>query len=442
MNTLPTIYKFYQEMKSTTKRNEKIAILERWKDCREVVDLLKVIYDPMITFGVTEREIYKYASEYKPSCTGPSRLIDVLNTLSTRQVSGHRALILCLSCYDALEYDGDEQYYSNMVALLNAIFNKDLKLGIDTKTVNKVIPGLIDTFDVALAFDIQKSPTYLKRVESEQYLITRKLDGVRCLAVVKNNDIKFYSRLGHEYTSLSVLRNAMQTILPKDWEGVLDGELCVIDDDDNENFKLAVSEVKRKTEQMQRPHYKVFDCLTLDEFYGKKESANYSVRLELAKKLLERQETPFLSVLSAVKYSASNFMRAQSIVAQKGYEGLILRSDTPYRSGRTSDLLKVKKFMDAEYQIEDFKGTTKLMKGLSGTMEPVECLGSVVIRHKGNPVDVGSGFSDAQRIEIWRNQEKYLGKTITVKYFEESADAFGNPSLRFPIFKGFRDGNE
>ena len=442
MNTLPTIYKFYTEMKSTTKRTEKIAILEKWKDCKEVVDLLKIIYDPMITFGVTEREIYNYASEHTLSCTSPSRLIDVLTMLSTRQVSGHRALNLCLACYDALEYDGDERYYSNMVVLLNDIFNKDLKLGIDTKTVNKVIPGLIDTFYVALAFDIQKSPTYLKRVESEQYLITRKLDGVRCLAVVKNNDIKFYSRLGHEYTSLSVLRNAMQTILPKDWEGVLDGELCVIDDGDNENFKLAVSEVKRKTEQMQRPHYKVFDCLTLDEFYGKKESANYSVRLETAKKLLEWTETPFLSVLRAVKYSPDNFIRAQTVVAQKGYEGLILRSDTPYRSGRTSDLLKVKKFMDAEYQIEDFKCTTKLMKGLSGTMEPVECLGSVTIRHKGNPVDVGSGFSDAQRIEIWRNQEKYLGKAITVKYFEESEDAYGNPSLRFPIFKGFRDGNE
>jgi hypothetical protein len=57
MNTLPTIYKFYQEMKSTTKRNEKIAILERWKDRREVVDLLKIIYDPMITFGVSSENI-------------------------------------------------------------------------------------------------------------------------------------------------------------------------------------------------------------------------------------------------------------------------------------------------------------------------------------------------------------------------------------------------
>ena len=436
MNTLPTIYKFYQEMKSTTKRNEKIAILERWKDCREVVDLLKIIYDPMITFGVTASTVNAINANTIVG-DGDCNLLTLLGRLSKRIYSGNIALSVCqFFSLTSVMANSDNPH---MRELLDAVWDKDLKLGIDTKTVNKVIPGLIDTFDVALAFDIQKSPTYLKRVESEQYLITRKLDGVRCLAVVKNNDIKFYSRLGHEYTSLSVLHGALSMILPRDWEGVLDGELCVIDDNDNENFKLAVSEVKRKTEQMQRPHYKVFDCLTLDEFYGKKESANYSVRLEKARELLERLKTPFASVLTAVRYTPNNFMRSQAIVAQKGYEGLILRSDTPYRSGRTSDLLKVKQFVDAEYQIEDFKGTTKLMKGLSGTMEPVECLGSVVIRHKGNPVDVGSGFSDAQRIDIWRNQEKYLGKTITVKYFEESEDAYGKPSLRFPIFKGFRE---
>ena len=433
MNTLPTIYKFYQEMKSTTKRNEKIAILERWKDCREVVDLLRVIYDPMITFGVTSESIYNYTGTPVTHCG--LDLLCLFTDLSSRKLSGNDALSACRDiCNRALLSYGDELY-----PLLEAIFDKDLKLGIDTKTVNKVIPGLIDTFDVALAFDIQKSPTYLKRVESENYLITRKLDGVRCLTIVKNGEIKFYSRLGHEYTSLGILRNALATSLPYGWEGVLDGELCVIDVDGREDFKRAVSEVKRKDEQMQRPHYKVFDCLTLDEFYGKKESANYSIRLEKAWKLLSLQITPFLSVLNAVKYSEGNFIKAQAIVAQKGYEGLILRSDTPYRSGRTSDLLKVKKFVDDEFVIEDFKGTTKLMKGLSGTMEPVECLGAVVIRHKGSHVDVGSGFSDAQRIDIWNNQHKYIGKTITVKYFEESTDAYGSPSLRFPIFKGFRD---
>ena len=438
MKTLSIINQFCNEVKATNSRNGKIAILERWKEEPVVVDFLQVMYDQMITFGVTATAVNRYEGAGTPN----DSLMWLLSMLAVRKLTGHEALSYCKGFADGVRRQVLSLRAHEADELLTGIFNKDLKLGIDTGTVNLVIPNLINTFDVALAFDINKSATYMKRVESENYLITRKLDGVRCIAIVDGVNIRFYSRLGREYTSLMRVREALVSILPRGFKGVFDGELCVIDDNENENFKLAVSEVKRKNEQMQRPHYKVFDCLTLDEFYGKKESANYSVRLETARKLLERQETPFLSVLNAVKYSASNFMRAQSIVAQKGYEGLILRSDTPYRSGRTSDLLKVKKFMDAEYQIEDFKGTTKLMKGLYGTMEPVECLGSVVIRHKGNPVDVGSGFSDAQRVAIWSNQEKYLGKTITVKYFEESTDACGNPSLRFPIFKGFRDGNE
>ena len=72
-------------------------------------------------------------------------------------------------------------------------------------------------------------------------------------------------------------------------------------------------------------------------------------------------------------------------------------------------------------------------------MIDIKCAGAFIIRHKGNPVAVGSGLSDALRIDAWNNQDKYIGKRITVKYFEETTDNDGNPSLRFPIFKGFRD---
>ena len=435
MKTLPLINRFCTEVKSTTSRNGKIAILERWKEEPVVVDFLQIMYDPMITFGVTATSVYHYAEAGTPN----DSLMWLLSMLAVRNLTGHEALSYCKGFADGVKRQVLSLSAQEADELLTGIFNKDLKLGIDTGTVNLVIPDLINTFDVALAFDINKSATYMRRVESENYLITRKLDGVRCIAIVDGVNTRFYSRLGREYTSLMRVREALVSILPRGFKGVFDGELCVIDAYGAENFKQAVSEVKRKNEQMKTPHYKVFDLLTLDEFYGKKESPAYSVRLEKARELFKRQETAFLSVLKAVKYTPDNFIKAQAVVAQKGYEGLILRSDTPYRSGRTSDLLKVKKFVDAEYIIEDFVKTTKLMKGLSGTMEPVECLGSVVVRHKGCPVEVGSGFSDALRIDMWRNQDKYLGKQITVKYFEETCDKQGNPSLRFPIFVAFRE---
>lgn len=430
MKTLPIIKKFYDAMTSTTKRNQKKAILSQWKDCKEVMDLLKIVYDPMITFGVTADRLSGKVSSSFHTPTDDCNLQKLMSDLADRTLSGNTAIS---TCAEFINGSGGE-----FKSLLLSIFDKDMKLGIDTATINEVFPGFIPVFEVTLAQDINKSPTYQKRVEAEKYLITRKLDGVRCITIITDDCIKCYSRLGNEFTSLNRIKEAL-SIAPTLKGYVLDGELCVIDADGKEDFKQAVSQIKRKDYTMETAHYKVFDILTLDEFNGKVNSSDYSVRLAKAKELLGSISSPFLSVLGAINYSADNLAKALQIVDQKGYEGLILRADAPYRSGRTSDLLKVKKFQSAEYVIEDFIKTTKQMKGLSGVMEAVECLGAVLIRHKGNPVAVGSGFSDAQRIDMWSRQEDYLGRQITVKYFEESKDADGNPSLRFPIFVDFRN---
>jgi DNA ligase-1 len=267
----------------------------------------------------------------------------------------------------------------------------------------------------------------------------RKLDGVRCITIIKNGEIRFYSRLGNEFTTLDVIRKELEKYQFPDGI-VLDGELCVIEND-TENFKLAVSQIKRKDYTMQDAHYKVFDALTFSEFISSSvPSPNYSHRIMRLKDLFRRcPNSPFLSVLGAIEYNPHNFSRAQNVVAQKGWEGLILRADTPYKFGRSSDILKVKSFTDSEYIIEDIVSTTKLMQQLDGTMKEVKCMGAIVIRHKGNPVKVGSGFTDAQRIDMWENDTKYIGKSVTIKYFEESTDEHGNPSLRFPIFVNFRE---
>ena len=424
MKTLPEIKQFCDEIKSTTSRNTKIEILKKWKTNTSVFDLLCVIYNPFLTFGVTSATIESAEPVATDRC-----IMAVLASLYTRQLTGNDALGVCNHVLRS-----SSQYKD----LLCCIFNKDLKLGVDTKTINKAWGDVIPVFDVALAHDINKSPTYQKLVDTTPYVITRKLDGVRCITVINCGNITCFSRLGNEFTSLNRVKDVISSLVGNS-SMVLDGELCVIDENGNENFKQAVSEIKRKDYTMENAHYKIFDMLTLDEFYGKETSENYMARLEKARTLFNCTESPFLSVLGCVAYSCSNFIKAQQYALKRNYEGLILRANAPYRNGRTADLLKVKKFQSAEYVIEDITSAVKAMKGLSGVFEDVTCMGAVVIRHKGNPVMVGSGFSDAQRIDMWNNQEDYIGKQITVKYFEESTDAYGNYSLRFPIFQGFRD---
>jgi DNA ligase-1 len=101
-----------------------------------------------------------------------------------------------------------------------------------------------------------------------------------------------------------------------------------------------------------------------------------------------------------------------------------------YMFKRTTSLLKVKKMSTVDLEIMGYEeGSGRL----SGT------LGAILVRYKGgNIVKVGSGFSDSLRDLIWENQADYLGAICEIQYFEETTNADGGTSLRFPIFKDFR----
>lgn len=106
-----------------------------------------------------------------------------------------------------------------------------------------------------------------------------------------------------------------------------------------------------------------------------------------------------------------------------------------YEFKRTKNLLKIKAMKDAEFQIAGL---------MEGTGRNNSRLGALLVKYKDGFVGVGSGFSDFDRDLIWENRELFLSSRfsvafdVKVQYFEESKDADGNPSLRFPVFLCFR----
>ena len=67
-------------------------------------------------------------------------------------------------------------------------------------------------------------------------------------------------------------------------------------------------------------------------------------------------------------------------------------------------------------------------------------LGALLVRYKqGNTVKVGSGLNKELRQEIWKDPDSYIGKIISVQYFEETTNQNGGLSLRFPVFLEFRN---
>ena len=82
----------------------------------------------------------------------------------------------------------------------------------------------------------------------------------------------------------------------------------------------------------------------------------------------------------------------------------------------------------------DERGYSKRSSKKEGLV-PANTLGSLQVEWKGVIFNIGSGFNDEQRKEIWENQDKYLGKLVTFRYQELSS--YNVP--RFPTFKWFRE---
>lgn len=278
--------------------------------------------------------------------------------------------------------------------------------------------------NVALAKNMEDC----KVADLSNYYISRKLDGVRCIAIVGTDRVDYWSRSGKRYTTLEALT---PEILDTFTAGtILDGEICSVDEHGNEDFQSVMTEVRRKNYTMKNPRYMVFDLLT----YRAMDNCIYStrslgVRLAALDSILHNAVTPHLCCVRQVKYTPKDFETLQVRAAENNWEGLILRKDTQYNGKRSSDLLKVKAFCDDEYTVTGVEFSDMPKMGLYNV------IGSIKIMHKGNEVSVGSGLSISQR-EAWaKNPNLIIGKVVTVKYMEETKNLSGTYSLRHPVLK-------
>jgi DNA ligase-1 len=148
----------------------------------------------------------------------------------------------------------------------------------------------------------------------------------------------------------------------------------------------------------------------------------------------------YLSIVFATPYSEEKFNRlVKEFVETDKWEGLIFRKmNVPYKSGRSTDLIKFKLFKDAEYRVIDVEITEKPMLNAEGKMVPTKCVGALAFElENGSICRVGTGISDEQRLAWFYNPAEIIGKQIQVKYKEKTKILGTNNeeiwSLQFPV---------
>ena len=328
--------------------------------------------------------------------------------------------------------------------VLISILQRNLKIGITNTVMKQILGTSEEKFEVSLATNLDK--TNINPLTGE-YFASRKLDGVRCVAFVEvyeEGEVRYIttpilrSRQNKEFTTLDKLKEPIRILASELPIGkyVFDGECCILDDNEDEHFDWIMREIKRKDHTISNPCYNIFDILAEDEFNNRVESPIFSERLSLLTQLYNKYQkvgnTKYIHLLKQERInSQEDFDRWSTYVVQGGWEGFMLRKDVPYKRGRSTDLLKVKKFQDDEYVVLDtINGSVKY-----GT-ETFDVCSAIVINHKGTLVQVGSGLSKENRLDWYNHPEHIIGKTVTIQYFEETHNKTNDQlSLRFPVLK-------
>ena len=254
----------------------------------------------------------------------------------------------------------------------------------------------------------------LEIAETECYFANNILvHNCRCLTFWNEteDDIIFLSRGKKEFTTVNHLKKDIMSILPKN--AFFDGELYI----HGTSLQAINSLVKKyRPNETEKIQYHIYDYC---EFDSKED--DFNTRYEKLHKIFG---SAIYNHLSFVNASPVNSMPELLLYDQenvdKGYEGSILRKPSgKYQfNQRSNDLLKVKRFVDSEYKVVGY--THGKGKNLNSVIW-------VCDNGAGKTFSVEMNDNYVVREEYLKNAESYIGKMLTVKYFELSDD-------RVPIF--------
>ncbi len=406
---------FIEAMRATSSSTDKVKIIK--ESSSYIHTILEYTYNPFKQYYVTSKTCIKNKDKINEDQN--LTLFELLDKLTNREVTGHDAIALVNGF---AEGSFDPYIYK--------IIDKNLDIRAGDKVINKAVPGLIPTFSVALAQEYKGKCDW----ENENWYASRKLDGVRCLAVTDfEGNCTLYSRMGKELTTLNKVKWAIEStgII----NTVFDGEICLMDENGNEDFQGVMKELRRKDHQIENPIFMIFDMIHKPDFDNKKGTEILSERLAKLRGWLQSRfvKKDILRYTEQFQITdGRHFDKWGQIATDNNWEGFMVRNDVGYEGKRSKNLLKIKKFFDAEYKVIDFDIDDHEIV-IDGRSETVPMLSQVWIEHKGHKVKVGSGWTQDQRLQYMDGS--IVGKIITVQYFEETKNQEGGISLRFPTVK-------
>ena len=433
------VYQVLELLANTTKRNEKIAIVEQNKDNELLKQTFKHALDPFHVYGI--RAIPSYIHNASCSVT-LQEFIDYLPNFMERKITGHAASdkLADLLCNMSVDDAG----------VAERIIKKDLRCGVQGSTVNKVWKDHIFSYPCLLgkSFD----PDTIDKHITWPAIAQLKLDGLRVNAFVDSEtmQVSLFTRAGkpidiHHRLDADLCHLHIND--DKTTPMMYDGELLVVDNNGNVLPRKAGNGILNKAirgtisfEEACRVRIQVWDRVPEVEFYRKKSDLEYKDRFSKLVDAVTRATGTQDSTMNALangpcKYKLVDYRYVDNLdqaneyyheALANGEEGIMLKNIAHlWQDKRSNDLIKFKCEKLCELRVVAWLEGTGKYTGYLGKLSCVSEDGEL-------EVNVGSGFSDHFRQTV--KPEDIVGKIVTVK-FNEVIDSEDKPG-KYSLFLG------
>ena len=275
----------------------------------------------------------------------------------------------------------------------------------EAKNNEVILPMLAKSYDKEVKKIDWKKAVYIQP----------KLDGMRCLAIVKDTKVTLMSRKGKVIDTMQHIIDVIEGLGLADC--ILDGELYAHGKTFQENMKLIKKYRQGETEDVV---YHLYDRV-IDKPYTSRYGGISLVVSALGNPAVELIECQKILQESDIAGFHSQYL-------SDGYEGSIIRhGDDGYKvNGRSSSLLKFKDFVDIACKVVDIVPSKR---------DPEQGVVHCEVPD-GTKRTFGCGMkaSHNERKDMLVNKANYIGKTAEIRFFEYSDD--GIP--RFPVYYGLR----
>ena len=421
-----------QQLEADNSRLAKEAILESAmnEELDEFFEGVTMCLDKLYTFGVKQVPV----SESDGQGLSWTNFKQLAEALYRRQITGHEAR-------DAIKLSMDIATKAQWNDFYRRILIKDLRCGVSEKTVNTVAKKTgkdaykVPVFECMLAHD---GANHEKKIAGVK-LLEPKLDGVRAVTVIdfESRTVTMYTRNGKVLENFThITDKLLENIDEFGRSYVLDGEVV------SSSFQELMTQVHRKSDvQATDARLMAFDIVPLVEFKAGKSVMGQRRRTNLLKTfskvfadmgcvdIIPQIEVDLETLVGLVEYKDYN----RDIVNQ-GYEGIMIKDpDAKYECKRSTSWLKQKPFIEVSLEITALEEGTGRNEGRLGAFV---CGGQD--DGKQITVNVGSGFSDANRTEFWNSRDSLIGQVVEIRADAVTQNQDGSYSLRFPRFMRFR----